>query len=192
MSVKNFARALVAAAALAVAGVATGATLTFQFTGTVTYGAGMSVPVGTPITGAYSYDTKTDPVDHTKGYSYYQIPLPHIISATVAGHTITTERLTVRVVNNSKGNAADLLDVTGWPMVLDGTTFPDGVLGFVLSSAPRHRKALHGTKLPHSVDVPAFDADASLSYGVLQINGGQDGTLLQFRVDSITATKTAP
>jgi hypothetical protein len=110
----------------------------------------------------------------------------------VAGHTITTERLLVTVVNNFKGNIEDSLNVMGEPMVLDGTTFPEGVFGFVLSSAPLHRDVLKGTKLPHKVDVPAFDAHESLSYGVLQINGGQQGTLLQFRVDSVTAVKEVP
>ncbi|WP_457332315.1 hypothetical protein [Rhizobacter sp. P5_C2] len=192
MSFKNVARALVATAALAAAGAATAATFTFQFTGTVTYGAGVSVPVGTPITGSYSYDAKTEPAIHFKGSSSYQIPAPHIISATVAGHTITTERLTVTVVNNFKGNIEDSLTVMGESMVLDGTTFPEGVFGFVLSSAPLHRDVLKGTKLPRKVDVPAFDAYESLSYGVLQINGGQEGTLLQFKVDSITAVKEVP
>jgi len=183
MSMKNLACAVAAVSSL-VAGAAAAETITFQFSGTVVYGAPMAVAPGTPIVGAYSYDTHTVPAIKYKGYADYQISAPHTMSATVGGHTISTSNLSVAVWNDFKGNVEDMVWIDAGPVVLDGIVLPSGALGFELASAPRHNKVLKDTKLPSELDVIEFDA-AGFNYGFLQSDGGPQGGLLQFSVDSI-------
>jgi hypothetical protein len=191
MSQKKYVR-LVAAALALFTGAAEAETVTFQFKGTITYGSPMAVPVGTQITGTFSYDTKTSPAVTYKGYASYQIPAPNIMSASVGSHKVVTENLSVSVWNHFKGNVEDMVDVTGGPVVLDGTTFSNSAFGFRLASGPHQNNVLNSTDLPQSFDVSKFDAGSSLTYGFLQSDGGQTGTLLQFTVDSIAVIPTAP
>jgi hypothetical protein len=183
MSMKNLACAVAAAFSL-VAGAAAAATITFQFSGTVVYGEPMAVAPGTPIVGTYSYDTDTAPWMKYKGYADYDIPAPHTMSATVGGHIISVGKLSVAVWNDYKGNVEDMVWIEAYPIVVDDTVLPNGALGFALASAPRHNKVLKDTKLPSELDVTKFDAPG-FNYGFLQSDGGQQGTLLQFTVDSI-------
>jgi hypothetical protein len=191
MSPRNFASVLASVLALA-ANSSSAETIVFQFSGTVVYGAPMAVLPGARIAGTYSYDTKTDAAITNKGFADYQIPAPHTMSATVDGHTISTSNLHVTVWNHMRGNVEDMVQVFAGPVVLDGTTFADGALGLALASAPRNNKALKNTKLPSTLNVADFDAGPSLTYGTFQRDGGPDGTLLQFSVDSITVLQTTP
>lgn len=171
---------------------AAAATITFQFSGVVTYGAPMAVLLGTPIVGTFSYDTLTEPAVKYKGFAAYEIPAPSTISATVGGHSITTGNLSVSVWNNMRGNVQDMVWVSGGTPVLDGTTLAEGSFGFTLASGPRSKKVLKNTKLPSEFNVSAFDAGPTLTYGTFQSDGSSDGTLLQFTVDSIVVLSTTP
>jgi hypothetical protein len=129
-----------AAVSLLMFGTASAATITFEFSGTVTYGAPMAVALGTRITGTYSYDTETAPEIQLKGFASYSIPAPHTMTLTVDGHTISTSILNVAVWNHYKGNVEDMFQVSSGPVTLDGTFFPDGSLSFGLASAPRNNR----------------------------------------------------
>ena len=183
MSTKNLACAVTAAFSL-VTGASAAATITFQFSGTVVYGDPMAVVPGTSIVGTYSYDTHTVPAIKYKGYADYQIPAPHTMSLTVGGHTISASNLSVAVWNDYKGNAEDMVQIDAGPVVLGDTVLPNGVLGFALASAPHHNKVLKDTKLPSELDVIKFDAPG-FAHGFLLSDGGPQGALLQFTVDSI-------
>jgi hypothetical protein len=170
---------------------AAAATIIFQFSGAVTYGAPMAVLVGTPIVGTFSYDTSTAPAVTYKGFAAYQIPAPFTMSATVGGHSISSSPLSISVWNHYKGNVEDFIVIDGASPVLDGTTLPDGNLGLVLASGPRNNRALNSTNLPATFNVSEFDAPDGRT-GTFQRDGGPDGTLLQFTVDSLVVLQTTP
>lgn len=190
MSLKKIFGAAATAFAL-VTGAASAETISFQFQGKVTYGSPMAILIGTPVTGTFSYDTSTLPSGTDKGYASYQIPSPHLLSAVIGGHNISAQNLQVSIWNHYKGNVEDMVNISGGPAILDGTSFTNGSFGFVLSSGPRSNNAINSTDLPKSFDIRKFNADPSLTYGYLQSDGGPTGQLLQFSVDSIMVLRTS-
>jgi len=74
----------------------------------------------------------------------------------------------------------------------DNRRHVDSSLSFGLASAPRHNRPLNSTKLPSAINVNDFDAGPTLNGGSLQMNGGPDGTLLQFTVDQVVAVQITP
>lgn len=197
MSPRNFARSALAVAAL-VSGLAYADTIHFRFTGTVTYSTYIA-PVGSPITGSFAWDadnsdrlqkrSKDLPPGYNQNYADYQIPQPFNISATAGGHVISSTNLGVAVFNDQGGNVEDMVVVSGWPAIVDGTTYASGVLGFQLASGVGNTHVLHNTRLPRSFDVQQFDAPA-MNGGYLMSDGGQTGTLLSFTIDSIEVVET--
>lgn len=161
-------------------------TRTFQFSGTVNYGSPMAVLPGTQVVGTFSYDTDTAPASPLDFVVTYLIPAPHAFTATVGPHTISAGSLNIGIINNTDGNAADALQILGQSPVLDGTTFPEGAFGLFLASGPKDKNAVQSTSLPRRIDVKRFLQEPSVTYGTLQMDGSQTGTLLQFSIDSIT------
>jgi hypothetical protein len=99
----------------------------------------------------------------------------------------------VTVANHSKGNTTeDSVEFDAGPPVLDGTTFPNGSLGFRSATAPRNNRVLNSTALPSSYTVSEFDSVGNINGGYLQMDGGPQGTLLQFTVDSIVILSSIP
>ncbi|WP_372522680.1 hypothetical protein [Sulfuricaulis sp.] len=172
-------------------GVASAAVVNFQFTGTVTDG-GTLAATGSQIVGTFSYDTDTLPSMSLDGYASYGFPAPFALSATVAGHTVVTNNLNVSIWDNQGGNVEDMVEVIGGPVSVDGNSYPNGAFGFRLASQPGNTGVLTSTALPSFFDVAAFDAGSTLTYGVLQSDGGPSGGLLGFSVDSITAVPVPP
>ena len=192
MSLKKYFSAISIVLLELVSTAAVAETLVFQFKGSVTYGSPMTVLPGSEITGTFSYDQNTSPSVTYKGFSNYQLPAAFTISATVGGHNIVSDGVQVNVWNHYKGNVEDMVSISGSPMVLDGTTFPNGAFGIHLASKPRQNNALNSTQLPGSYDLKNFNADPGLTYGYLQTDGSQTGTLLHFTIDSIILIKTIP
>jgi hypothetical protein len=189
MSVRK--RYLMVAAVFALASMAASAeTIAFRYSGVVTYGGPMAVPAGTPITGTFSYDNETVPALAFTGYANYQIPVKFQMTGSFGSQKVVSNNMGVTVRNNAQSNVEDSVEVMGSAPVLDGTTLPNGVFGFILASGPGSTNVLKNTKLPKSYNVSKFDAGPSLNYGVLQSDGGQLGTLLQFSVDSIDVVRT--
>ena len=175
---------IVSAAVLLFSGAASADIITYQFTGTVSYG-GTLASTGNTITGSFSYHTKSKPVISNPGYASYRFIQPFGMSASVNGHSLSTTNLGVDVVNNFGGNVEDMVDIFGGPIQVDSDSFPDGYFGLHLASKAGNTKVLKNTKLPTSYNVNEFDAGSEQNYGTLQIDGSPNGTLLQFSIDSI-------
>lgn len=190
MSLKKYFVA-VSAMFLLASGVASAAIVNFQFTGTVTYGSTLAA-IGSQIGGAFSYDTSTLPSSSTGSYASYGFSAPFGFSASVAGHTVVTNNLSVTIWNNFGGNVEDMVNISGGPVLVDGSSYPNGSFGFQLASKPGNTGVLTSTALPSFFDVAAFDAGSTLNYGWLQSDGAPGGQLLQFSVDSVTPVPLPP
>ena len=185
MSLKNISS--IVALVLSLAASAVGAkTITFKFSGQVTYGGPMAVTTGTAVVGTFSYDLNADPGIKLKNYAQYQFQSPAIMKVSFGGHAVTSDLLDVSLMNNTKSNVGDIVDVTGTSPVLDGTTLSNGAVGFRIASAYDNNAALKSTRLPRHFQVKKFDAGPTMNYGYLQADGGQNGMLLEFSMDSIT------
>ena len=173
---------------LMLAGAASAETLTFQYTGTVTYTRDSAfAPIGSHIQGRFSYDENTAALIVSPGYATYQPA--SFMSATINGHTIISDRLGVDVLDNQGGNVEDMAVVTGFPIMVDDGLFVDGSFGLSLASGPGSTGALQGTGLPTIYHLDAFNSDANgqqVTYGWVQENGNDGGQILQFEIDSIT------
>ena len=117
--------------------------------------------------------------NHT--YADYAFTSPFDLSASTNSHAIATSAMSVAVFNNNGG--ADMVTVSAYPAIVDGTTYAGGSFGLVLVTASGNTGVLHNTRLPRSYDVSQFDR--GLSYGYLQTDGSQTGQLLQFTIDAI-------
>lgn len=190
MSLKRFS-ILITAFFMLMSGAAGAATITFQFSGVVTYGGPMAVPVGTPVVGTFSYDPSTAPDIVGRGYASYSIPTPNDMTLRVGSHTAIGSGMSIGVWNHYRGNVEDMVQIYSGPVVLDGTSFPNGTVGFMLGSAPRNNRPLNSTKLPSYYDLPLFNA-ISFNGGSLMTDGGPTGTLLSFTIDSIVVLQMTP
>lgn len=184
MTFKNLS-ALVSLSLLLLAGTASAQTITFQFSGLVTYGSPLGVPPGTAVVGTFTYDVDTPTGGQTKNYAYYQIQSPSAMTIKFGGHTVIADTLGIALMNNTKSNVGDLVDVNGASPVLDGTTLSSGDAGFRIASAANQNTALKSTKLPRKFKIDKFNAGPSMNYGYLQMDGGPTGMLLEFSMDSI-------
>ena len=186
---KNY-LAVAAASVLLFSSAAHAAIITFEFSGTVSAMGGTALAaVGTPIKGTFTYDDQTKAVYVNKNlYASYELAETSFISATVDGHSITSERLMVSVVNNFGGNVQDMVDIDGDVLHVDEASYPAGGIGMRLASRWDNKKAIKEISLPSSFNVDTFDPQQS--YGWVQRDGSQDGTLLQFSIDSIVVVRT--
>jgi len=175
-------RPLAVAALLLSAGTANAEIRTFHFTAKVNYTSDANLaPVGSVVQGSFSYDTETAPQLKMEGWANYRIA--SYLTASVNGHQILSDNLGVDVWNNY-GHYSDTVQVSGsYPMVLDDTVYPDGGFYLVLVGAPKDTTILNDTKLPVHLEVPRFSP--TLSYGQLRRDGKEDGTFLQFSIESI-------
>ncbi len=174
--------AVASATLLMLAGAASAETLTFQYTGTVTYTRDAAfAPIGSHIQGRFSYDENTAGSIVSAGYASYQPA--SFMSAIINGHTIISDRLGVDVFDNQGGNVEDMAVVSGFPIMVDDALLVDGSFGLSLASGPGSTGALQGTGLPTIYHLDAFN---SAAYGWVQENGNDGGQILQFQIDSIT------
>lgn len=187
MSARSWCAALSAAAAVLLSAPAQAEVVTFEFRGKVTYSTYLA-PVGTPVTGTFSYDTEAVPRQPGKpqpqvpGSMHYGLPMGFEFRAQVGGHTIVSQTVSVRVGNDFGGNVEDSIDVDGEVPVIDGTTYALGALHIALASGPGKTKVLTDTSLPLDINVHRFDAWA---VGQFTIDRSATGTQLQFDVNAI-------
>ena len=136
--------AVASATLMMLAGAASAETLTFQYTGTVTYTRDSAfAPVGSHIQGSFSYDENTAGSIVTDGQATYQPA--SFMSATINGHTIISDRLGVDVFDNQGGNVEDMAVVSGFPILVDDALFVDGSFGLSLASGPGSTGELQGS-----------------------------------------------
>jgi hypothetical protein len=158
----------------------------FEFSGTVLQSLPMA-PQGSKVTGTFSFDMSVgrgvvgERDGRGYGYASYQYPMEFTLK--VNGHSIASERTFVDVTNDFGGNVEDAISITGgYPVVIDGTTFPEGVIALSLASGPGRKQVLKSTDLPNKLHLNQFNAAA---YGLVLQSGGPNDGLLYFSIDSI-------
>jgi len=173
---------LLAGALSLASGLANAEMLTFHFKGTVTYG-GTLASVGDEVTGHFCYDSDGGPpAIRIDNYASYDVAPECKIVVRVGTHKATSSRLNVSIWNNFGGNVEDMIDVWGSTATVDGAEYPDGTVGFRLATGPGNTKVFRSVNLRERFKIEDFDA---MNYGVLQMDGSQNGTLLQFTITSM-------
>lgn len=105
------------------------------------------------------------------------------IKLTVNGHTVYADNLYADVTNLGGNDGASIMLYGSSPIVVDGTTFPVGAVGFTLAS-PEGKRVFKGTAIPRHFDVKRMSAP-NANYGVVQTDGSGNGSLLAFTLDDI-------
>ena len=80
----------------------------------------------------------------------------------------------------------DFVGVYGQPMTLDGTSFPEGLIGLHLGSGPGNTDVLRCTRVPRKIPVKRYDG---MNYGSIMVDGGPNGALLSFVIDRVGAVR---
>lgn len=164
----------------------------FDFTGRVTYtdGSLSGVTGGTLLQGHFSTeggsnDYGTFNWDDMASYRFASGQ----VSANIGGHTIAANSPSIRIYDNLGGNVEDGFSMSsGYPIIVDGTTYLNGAFGFNLTTKPGNTGVIHGLGLPTQVDVSTFDGHSSLTYGYMQRDGAPGGTILGFEVLSVNVS----
>lgn len=181
-------RTAVAATLLILAGAAQAEVITFRFTGTVTATLdAATAPVGSQVEGTFSYDPDTVAAIELPGYAEYQPTA--FMSGSVNGHPVTSDGLRVSVQDDFGGNVEDMVVLSGHPVMVGDALHIDGSFGLSLASHAGNTDVLHGTGLPTIYHLADFDSNVygqQVTYGWLQKDGSQTGTIAYFRIDSIT------
>jgi hypothetical protein len=169
-------------AGLVLASTVAGATeRTFEFTGTVNYSTDARMPVGAKVSGRFSYDDAT-PADYTFTTMANYSPASYM-SATVNGHTLVSDRLSVFVQDYVNNEGTDVVDVDGTGgLMIDNTLYADGWFGFRLHGDSNANTSL---ALPSSFDLTRYNRER---YGyVFDVHGTP---LAQYSIDSIVTLGT--
>jgi hypothetical protein len=167
----------IATAGLVLFSGAAGATeRTFEFTGTVDYSTDARMPVGAKVTGRFSYDDAT-PADYSHSFAASYSP-DSFLSASVSGHTVTSDRLNVYVQDFVGDEGTDVVDVTGHGgMMIDSQLYTDGYFGFRLHG---DSNANTSVALPSSLDLTRYNRER---YG--NVFDGNGNMLANYSIDSI-------
>lgn len=156
--------------------------LTFRFKGTVTHG-GTLASVGDEVTGHFCYDTDSGiPGIRLNDYASYDVAPECKIVVRVGAHKATSKQLSVSIWNNFGGNVEDMIDVHGQTATLDGTEYPEGIVGFRLATGPGNTKVFRSVNLRERFKIEDFD---SMNYGEVLMDGSSNGALLQFTITSM-------
>jgi PEP-CTERM motif len=181
-------RTLIAGAVLAALSL-TAQAYEFDFTARVTYSDGSlsGVVKGTEFGGRF---VGNGPFDAYPGLSSAKQIEYHFLSggvtADIGGHTVSAESPSIRIYDNLGGNVEDGFSMSsGYTMTVDGTKYDSGAFGFNLTTTPGTTNVVNGLNLPDVIDVSAFNGHSSLTYGFMQRNGAQGGTILGFQVLSV-------
>ncbi|HEY8877758.1 MAG TPA: hypothetical protein VIN03_09365 [Roseateles sp.] len=163
---------------------------TFVAQGHVTIGT-PTAPSGAKVTIQFSFDDDIGEPNLASygdgkgsGYSTAAYGFATEVTMKVNGHVMTAANLRIDIINNAGSNVEDAFSVYAYPMVMDGTTFPEGGFGFYLGSGPGHTKALKSTELPRKIKVEEFDSPG-FQYGFAQTDGSSNGGLLNVVIDSV-------
>jgi hypothetical protein len=181
-------RTLIAGAILAALSL-TAQAYEFDFTAKVTYSDGSlsGVVNGTEFGGHF---VGNDPFDVYPTFpSAKQIEYRFVsggVTADIGGHSMSAENPSIRIYDNTGGNVEDGVSMSsGYTMTVDGTKYDSGAFGFNLTTTPGTTNVVNGLNLPDVIDVSAFNGHSSLTYGYMQRDGGQKGTIIGFQVLSV-------
>lgn len=148
-----------------------------------------TAPSGAKLTIRFSYDDEAEPYTtwgdrQGPGYGTASYSFPAKMEMRVNGHVMTAETTTIDIMNNGASNVEDSFSLYGYPMVMDGTTFPQGGFGFYLGSAPTKNKVLKSTALPRKLNVNRYDS-IGFQYAFAQVDGSANGGLMNAVIDSV-------
>lgn len=197
---RHFRALLVAAVALCVQFAHAQAQPKFQFAGTVTYGSYLALE-GAKVTGTFSYNVETQsPREQIALYGtpgakvvQYGMGSPAGMSLKVGPHTITAAGVMVSVHDDMDTHFEDMVTISGGfvpsvgagGIVLDGTTYSNGVFSLALATTAGKTRVLQDTSLPQAYNVKAFDGESA---GIVMSGTGENFVLLIFHIDSIRRT----
>jgi hypothetical protein len=169
----------------------------FQFTGTVTYGSYLALE-GAKVTGTFAYNIETmSPrkqiaLHGNPGVNLveYGMGSPAGMTAQVGAHTITATGLMVAVHDGLASNFEDMVTISGGHIpsagpggiVLDGTTYSQGVLSLTLATAAGNTHVLRDSSLPQAYNVKAFEG---ATVGMVRDGSVENLVLLIFKIDRI-------
>jgi hypothetical protein len=161
-------RIAVTAAALAFSWAAQATLVKFSITGEVTesgvFPDGSVVPLGTQVTGSYTYESTTAADARQRhhdgsGFAQYAIGQPYHFKLRVGGHRLRASGFRVHIYNNLNQPFGDEYDVLANPGgFIDGTWFDEAHFELSFVSQPGHTHALNSLRLPRRLNMPAFDA----------------------------------
>jgi len=169
------------AALLLGSGAASAEMHTYQVTATVTYSADASVAVGSKLRASFAYDDANTPW-WTSGDSVYYDNYTFLTS-TWSGHSASSDLVHVTVRDQADG-AFDIVEIySADPIVVDGALLAEGVFMIHLQTDVDHTDAISGPKMPTTYNMA--DWSPTRSYGLIQRDPTQTGTIVQFSIDSI-------
>jgi hypothetical protein len=159
----------------------------FDFSGRVTYtdGSLSGVTIGTLLQGRFFSEGSPAESGRSTGAVSYSF-VSGQSSARVGGHTFTAKSPSIRIYDDLGGNVEDGFSMSsGYPLIVDGTTYSDGAFGFNLTTVPGNKGVIQGLGLPSQINVSDFDGHSSLTYGYIRRDGSQSGAILGFEVLSV-------
>lgn len=187
----------------------------FNFVGIVnaTDGTLSGVDVGTSFIGSFGYESST-PSSYDFGVlAIYSLGSTSFMTANIGGHTVVVSNLSAYVLNGTgdgtggsvvedgtpiitDSNVADGITLgsgyRGYPLLVDGEVYNNGYFGINLASKSGYSNVFVSTALPLNYNLSDFNAGSRFNYGVLQRDGGQNGTILQFTIQEITSSVPEP
>jgi hypothetical protein len=160
----------------------------FHVKGTINYSNGTfaDVPVGTPVIGAFTYDTEAEPDYTYESDEYdvasYPIDPKYSFNLKFGGHVLKAVNVRAQVTDGVPDIQLDVFDLAANPGArLDGAVCEGCFFSITLVASPDHANALDSVELPSSLKLKRFDRE---HYGYVIVDHAQ-GPALQFSVDSI-------
>jgi len=160
---------------------ATAGFIKYTFTGTVNDVGqpvfGIQPPLGSPVTGSFSYDSSLPPGVSDPGLAIYFVQGPFRFVADIDGATIESSGLLTVTIQNDPGGL-DTFEISTESVVVNGTPIPDSVLDLTLFSI---LNPFANTDLPGHLRLEDFNRQR---VGLL-MNEANSDQVVEFSIDSI-------
>jgi hypothetical protein len=167
----------------------------FHFNGKVTESTvwpdGSIVPVGTKVSGSFSYDTSAEGSWWSDGQTFeigdYNFDAPYAMTFQFAGHTAKIASPAVSVKNGLGSSANDMFQVYGPDngATLDGQFNALRRMGVVMTAAATVGDWLTSVQPPSTISANQLNHDNS--FGYIFSGGADDHLLLVFSIDKISS-----
>ena len=169
----------------------------FKFAGRVASSEAMpdgtTVPVGTRVTGSFSYDASepyygylTD--GQTWEWGFFAFAKAAYLKFRFGDHFAVEHQTTAWINNNPRGAVGDVMRISSSEAIsIDGQKSHRAYLGLTLTSHYTQADWLTSLKLPSEINVSQLNPSTDYTYGYL-FGGGRDNPLLVlFSIDKITS-----
>jgi hypothetical protein len=165
----------------------------FHFNGRVTEATvwldGSTVPVGTKVSGSFSYDTSAEGSWWSDGQTFeigdYNFDAPYAMTFQFAGHAAKIASPAVSVKNGLGSSANDMLQVytPDQGVKIDGTFYAEKRMGMVMTANAMVGDWLTSVQPPSALQASQLNRDNS--FGYIYNGGADDRLLLVFSIDKI-------